>query len=101
MCAPSALLSVCVVTHPDNASSKPTTRTRSARMQCPLVLTLADIGAAPGAVGHLPRQLPARGIDVVTAGAAQHGKYAGVEQPRLEIMDVVGVRALVLGARKR
>src|SRR3546814_16143819 len=99
MFLPRVLLSVCVVMQPASSSSRLRISIRSNRMRCPLVLPFADIGAAPGAVGDLPGQLAAGSVDVVAAGAPQHGQHAGIEQLRLEVANVIRVRTLVAGTR--
>src|SRR5690348_16295344 len=100
MLLPSALLLVCEVTQPASDSHRLKISIRSKRMHCPLVLTFAQVGTALGAIGDLPGQLAAGRIDVVAACTSQHGQYTGIQQLRLEVADVIRVRALVAGAGK-
>src|SRR3546814_12441706 len=63
--------------------------------------TLFRSGLAPGAVGHLPLELAAGGVDVVAARAPHRRDHAGAVEQLLEAADGFLVRTLETRARER
>src|SRR3546814_2408067 len=55
---------------------------------------LVVLGLAPGAVGHLPLELAAGGVDVVAARAPHRRDHAGAVEQLLEAADGFLVRTL-------
>src|SRR5690606_3237284 len=60
-----------------------------------------ELGLAPGAVHDLALELAAGRVDVVAAGAADHGQHLRIEQDLLERADPRLVGTLVAGAGER
>src|SRR3546814_11024621 len=62
---------------------------------------LVVLGLAPGAVGHLPLELAAGGVDVVAARAPPRRDHAGPVAPPLDAAGGFLSRALETCARER
>src|SRR3546814_13601907 len=62
---------------------------------------LVVLGLAPGAVGHLPLELAAGGVDVVAARASHRRDHAGAVEQLLEAAGGFLVRPLATRARER
>src|SRR5579864_4458541 len=61
----------------------------------PTLETPLEFRVAPGAIEHLPLELPARGVDIVAPRAPHHRQHAGVEKDLLETADDPLFRTLV------